>query len=120
MKDEFREARERVVNAIFKRTSVQDTDLMLVCKALTEIDRQRYFPVMRIGVVPWWVGREAFKQYKMVPNKGPLPQGIDTIEKVAQQGGFAAVEMDKYFPNWRAHLRPFVMTVGAAKICDEN
>lgn len=58
----------------------------------------RMFPVQRFGVIPWEVGQRAYEKYASM-------YGTDqSLERLAERGGFDVPEMDQYYPAWRNHI----------------
>lgn len=59
----------------------------------------RKFPLLggvsRIGSVPWWVAEQAYMGYASKYGDS------QSLERLAERGGFGIEEMDEFFPEWR-------------------
>lgn len=50
--------------------------------------------------IPWSVAEKAYETYD---RKYGGPSG-QSLERIAQRGGFAPEELDKFYPEWRQHI----------------
>ncbi len=60
---------------------------------------ERQFPLLggvsRIGSVPWWVAEQAYVGYASKYGDS------QSLERLAERGGFGIEEMDEFYPEWR-------------------
>ena len=60
---------------------------------------ERQFPLLgnnsNLGSIPWWIAEQAYMVYA---NKYGDDQ---SLERLAERGGFGPEELDKYYPEWR-------------------
>ncbi len=61
--------------------------------------RKRKFPVQEVPLIPWELAEEAYIVYA---SKYGTSQ---SLERLAQRGGFGAGEMDMLYPKWRPSLQ---------------
>jgi hypothetical protein len=106
------DASVRAMKAITEKSVLKSSDVLELVRFVRESQRQRFFPVLHYGVVPWWVGRVAHgrflaKQKTLGNIVGPNSL---TPEKMALRGGFTSVEMDEYVTGWRGTCRTYVET----------
>lgn len=102
----------RLEKALKEKSVVKGDDIDLLIKALKAQQFERFFPVLRYGVVPWWVGKVAHGRWLAKQRKQGNPVGTisQAVEGLAQRGGFTTIEMDEYAPGWRTLSRPYVPT----------
>lgn len=110
MRPEVIDAKARLRKAVHDKTVIKATDIDLLIKGIEEMARDRYFPIIHLGVVPWRIGVNAFKNFRASGHGGP-PSAVATPERVAQRGGFTSKEMDHWYPQWRKYLRPYTISV---------
>lgn len=61
-----------------------------------EIKEKRRFPLMKTGrTIAWSVAERAYEQYAAGYGTN------QSLDKMAQRGGFSVGEMDLFFPAWR-------------------
>lgn len=72
--------------------------------ALREAAAERRFPIQMSPwaaphplSIPWETAELAFSVYAAKYGRG------QSLERLAERGGFSAGEMDKFFPTWREH-----------------
>lgn len=112
MSKDVYEAVGRLEQAIKEKKAIKGDDVDIVTRCLRAEQNERFFPVLRYGVVPWWIGKVAHGRWlakqRQVGNSVAVP--ITTVEGVAQRGGYTTVEMDEYASGWRQLSRPYVPT----------
>ena len=62
----------------------------------------KMFPLQKCDVseIPWRVAEKAYQEYSRL-------YGTDqSLERLAERGGFGEWEMDNLYPNWRNELEP--------------
>lgn len=63
------------------------------------MSRERKFPLLgnghRVGSIPWWVAEQAYIVYASKYGDS------QSLERLAERGGFGIEEMDGFFPEWR-------------------
>ncbi len=58
--------------------------------------RRKEFPLLGgIGSIPWWIAEQAYINYA-----GKYGSG-QSLERLADRGGFGVEELDVFYPNWR-------------------
>lgn len=67
------------------------------CPIIGDYDRRKSEPY---GSVPWDIAVIAHKAY--VAKYG----NIQSLERIAERGGFGYEEMDEFCPGWREHFKP--------------
>src|SRR3954468_20420165 len=82
---EVLDAATRVAKALDEKTVLKGADLDVLLQYIQQVQKQRFFPVLHYGVVPWWVGRVAHgrfvaKQKLLGVVVGP---NSSTVEKMA-------------------------------------
>lgn len=69
------------------------------CQAEEPEASEKRFPLLgnqvNIGSIPWWVAEQAYMIYA---NKYGDQQ---SLERLAERGGFGIEEMDEFYPEWR-------------------
>jgi hypothetical protein len=112
MQREVEEALKRVEASLADRVPMKSVDMRMLVTFIKAQGNQRWFPVMRFGVVPWWLGVAAHAAYM---NKAKRPNSgivvpMTSAEAAAQRGGFTTTEMDEFIPGWRLEAKPYVPT----------
>ena len=73
---------------------------LIVMQAIDELERlraeKRRFPVQKGGTIPWALAEAAYRVYSAKYGKD------QSLERLAERGGFHASEMDIFVPDWRA------------------
>ena len=63
------------------------------------MSKERKFPLLgsghRVGSIPWWVAEQAYIVYASKYGDS------QSLERLAERGGFGISEMDEFFPEWR-------------------
>jgi hypothetical protein len=108
MQKEVDEALKRVEESLSDRVPIKSVDMRTLVTFIKARETQRWFPVMRYGVVPWWVAVAAHAAYVVKARRMTLPSPMDTPELVAQRGGFTTTEMDEFIPGWRQEAQAYV------------
>lgn len=110
MQKEVADAMSRVEESLSTRVPLKSVDMRTLVTFIKAREAQRWFPVMRYGVVPWWVAVAAHAAYihkAKQPNSG-IVNPMATPELVAQRGGFTTIEMDTFLPGWRQEAQAYI------------
>ena len=63
-----------------------------------EVSEPRRFPVVSGGTIPWEIAEAAYIEYARKYGKS------QTLERMAERGGFHVDELDMFRPSWRAEI----------------
>lgn len=68
------------------------------CHACKGNGKERVFPIQGGSPIPWAVAERAYEAYSKQYGSG------QTLERLAERGGFGVGEMDRLYPQWRDEI----------------